>query len=46
MDRNWTSFSYLNAILQEIYAELVSKKAKIEEQLKEISVTLSCMEVI
>ncbi|BAT89717.1 hypothetical protein LR48_Vigan08g062800 [Vigna angularis] len=29
---------------EEIYAELVSKKAKIEEQLKEISVTLSCME--
>ncbi|XP_047170203.1 protein DYAD [Vigna umbellata] len=31
---------------EEIYAELVSKKAKIEEQLKEISVTLSCMEVM
>ncbi|CAJ1978365.1 unnamed protein product [Sphenostylis stenocarpa] len=29
---------------QEIYAELVSKKAKIEEQLKEISLSLSCME--
>ncbi|RDX78798.1 Protein DYAD, partial [Mucuna pruriens] len=29
---------------QEIYAELVSKKAKIEEQLKEISLTLSGME--
>ncbi|KAJ1442464.1 hypothetical protein SESBI_00824 [Sesbania bispinosa] len=30
--------------MQEIYAELVNKKAKIEEQLKEISVTLSGME--
>nr|KYP56530.1 Protein DYAD [Cajanus cajan] len=29
---------------QEIYAELVTKKAKIEEQLKEISLTLSGME--
>ncbi|KAL2327095.1 hypothetical protein Fmac_020522 [Flemingia macrophylla] len=29
---------------QEIYAELVSKKAKIEEQLKEISLALSAME--
>ncbi|KAL3005588.1 hypothetical protein AAZX31_08G228600 [Glycine max] len=29
---------------QEIYAELVSKKAKLEEQLKEISLTLSDME--
>ncbi|XP_028201918.1 protein DYAD-like [Glycine soja] len=29
---------------QEIYAELVSKKAKLEEQLKEISLTLSGME--
>ncbi|KAK7271609.1 hypothetical protein RJT34_27649 [Clitoria ternatea] len=30
--------------MQEIYAELLSKKAKIEEQLKEISLTLSGME--
>lgn len=35
-----------DVILQEIYAELVSKKAKLEEQLKEISLTLSDMEVI
>jgi hypothetical protein len=31
--------------LQEIYMELVHKKAKLEEQLKEISLALNGMEV-
>lgn len=35
----------LSVKLQEFYAELVYKKAKIEEQLKEISLALGGMEV-
>ena len=38
----WTTYVVK---LQEIYAELVNKKAKIEEQLKEISLALSAMAV-
>jgi len=35
----------LSVILQDIYLDLVHKKAKIEEQLKEISLALNGMEV-
>lgn len=36
---------FLFFIYQEIYADLVHKKAKVEEQLKEITLTLNGMEV-
>lgn len=42
----YTIAIHIMVMLQEMYTELIAKKSKIEEQLKDVSIALTDMEVI